>query len=64
MAIEAHETRHWVRGFDCGYGGPFKALSLADYFQEAAGDHATNGMVDEWIDQTEERVWFLRQTSR
>lgn len=31
---------------------------------EAAGDHATNGMVDEWIDGAEERVWFLRQTSR
>lgn len=25
-----------VRGFDCGYGGAFKALSLANFFQEAA----------------------------
>jgi starvation-inducible DNA-binding protein len=29
---------------------------------EAAGDHATNGIVDDWIDQAEERVWFLGQT--
>lgn len=29
---------------------------------EAAGDHATNGIVDDWIDQGEERVWFLTQT--
>ena len=29
-----------VRGFDCGYGGPFKPLSLANYFQEVAGEHA------------------------
>jgi starvation-inducible DNA-binding protein len=28
---------------------------------EAAGDHATNGVVDDWIDQAEERVWFLSQ---
>lgn len=29
---------------------------------EQAGDNATNGMVDDWIDQAEERVWFLTQT--
>src|SRR5690606_839953 len=28
---------------------------------EEAGDHATNGVVDDWIDQAEERVWFLAQ---
>ncbi|TCD04840.1 DNA starvation/stationary phase protection protein [Erythrobacteraceae bacterium CFH 75059] len=27
-----------------------------------ADDHATNGMVDDWIDQTEERIWFLSQS--
>jgi len=31
---------------------------------EAAGDNATNGIVDEWIDFAEERVWFLNQTSK
>lgn len=29
---------------------------------EEAGDHATNGIVDDWIDEAEERVWFLSQT--
>lgn len=29
-----------MRGYDCGYGGSFRPLSIANYFQEAAGDHA------------------------
>ncbi|HET7838159.1 MAG TPA: acyl-ACP thioesterase domain-containing protein [Rectinemataceae bacterium] len=29
-----------VRGFDCGYGGPLRLLSLANFFQETAGEHA------------------------
>ena len=29
---------------------------------EEASDYATGGTVDEWIDQTEERIWFLSQT--
>jgi len=29
---------------------------------EEAGDNATSGIVDDWIDQTEERIWFLSQT--
>lgn len=28
---------------------------------EEAGDNATNGLVDDWIDQAEERVWFLTE---
>ena len=28
---------------------------------EEAGDHATNGIADDWIDQAEERVWFLSE---
>ena len=31
---------------------------------EEAGDNATSGIVDDWIDQTEERIWFLNQTSK
>ncbi len=31
---------------------------------EEAGDNATSGVVDEWTDFAEERVWFLRQTTR
>ena len=29
---------------------------------EEAGDNATNGLVDDWIDEAEERVWFLSET--
>ena len=28
-----------------------------------AGDNATDGMLDDWTDQAEERVWFLTQTA-
>ena len=31
---------------------------------ESVGDNATSGIVDDWIDQCEERVWFLNQTSK
>lgn len=31
---------------------------------EEAGDNATSGVVDEWTDFAEERVWFLRQSLR
>lgn len=31
---------------------------------EEAGDNATSGVVDEWTDFAEERVWFLRQELR
>jgi acyl-ACP thioesterase len=40
MDMKTDDTHHIVRGYDCGYGGSFKPLSLANYFQEAAGDHA------------------------
>ncbi|QZH73971.1 MAG: DNA starvation/stationary phase protection protein [Erythrobacter sp.] len=29
---------------------------------EAAGDNATDGMIDDWTDMAEERVWFLEST--
>ena len=31
---------------------------------EAAGDTATSSLADEWIDQAEERAWFLFEASR
>ncbi|MBX7513512.1 DNA starvation/stationary phase protection protein [Qipengyuania sp. GH38] len=31
---------------------------------EAVGDNATSGIVDDWIDECEERIWFLNQTSK
>jgi len=27
---------------------------------EAAGDNATDGLLDDWTDQAEQRVWFLK----
>lgn len=29
---------------------------------EEAGDNATSGIVDDWTDQAEERIWFLTET--
>lgn len=40
MLEQAFETEYRVRGYDCGYGGSLKPLALANFFQEAAGDHA------------------------
>ena len=40
MPISALELHFTIRGFDCGYGGPLRVLSLADMLQEAAGVHA------------------------
>ena len=31
---------------------------------EKVGDNATSGIVDDWIDQCEERIWFLGQTAK
>ena len=31
---------------------------------EEAGDNATSGVVDDWIDECDERIWFLNQTSK
>lgn len=39
----------------------FKALKDA---AEEAGDNATSALVDEWQDEAERRVWFLRQALR
>ncbi|GGC32008.1 DNA starvation/stationary phase protection protein [Novosphingobium marinum] len=29
-----------------------------------AGDNATDGLIDDWTDEAEERVWFLSQITR
>ena len=31
---------------------------------EEAGDNVTSFVVDDWIDECEERIWFLNQTSK
>jgi starvation-inducible DNA-binding protein len=39
-------------------------LSEVKEAAEQAGDSATSGLVDDWIDAAEERVWFLSETLR
>lgn len=45
-------------------------LSLVETFRAVkqaatdAGDNATEGIVDDWTDQAEERAWFLFEASR
>ena len=38
--IVPHVVEYEVRGFDCGYGGPLRPLSMANFLQEAAAGHA------------------------
>ncbi len=39
-----------------------KRLKDMKELAEKAGDNATDGLLDDWTDQAEERVWFLTQT--
>ncbi|WP_164115227.1 DNA starvation/stationary phase protection protein [Sphingorhabdus sp. Alg239-R122] len=39
-----------------------KALKDTKELAEAAGDNATDGLIDDWTDQAEQRAWFLRET--
>ncbi|WP_271078638.1 Dps family protein [Aurantiacibacter sp. MUD61] len=38
------------------------ALKALKKHAEAAGDNATDGLLDDWTDMAEERVWFLSST--
>jgi len=40
MPVPVLELTFLIRGYDCGYGGPLRVLSLTDMLQEAAGVHA------------------------
>ena len=40
------------------------ALRDAKTAAEAAGDNATDGLLDDWTDQAEERAWFLFEAGR
>jgi len=59
MSIQPFETRHKVWGYDCGYGGPFSPLAMADYFQEIAGDHAATLGVGMGSMFLQGRTWML-----
>lgn len=39
-----------------------KALKDAKDLAEEAGDNATDGLLDDWTDQAEQRAWFLAAT--
>ncbi|WP_299329596.1 DNA starvation/stationary phase protection protein [Parasphingopyxis sp.] len=41
-----------------------EALREAKAAAEAAGDNATDGLLDDWTDQAEERAWFLFEAGR
>ncbi len=41
-----------------------EALRAAKEAAEAAGDNATDGLIDEWTDQAEQRAWFLFEAGR
>ena len=41
-----------------------EALREASAICDEAGDTPTVGLIDDWIDQAEQRVWFLFETSR
>jgi starvation-inducible DNA-binding protein len=39
-----------------------KALKDAKELADKAGDNATDGLLDDWTDQAEQRAWFLAAT--
>jgi starvation-inducible DNA-binding protein len=39
-----------------------KALKEAKELTEEAGDNATDGLLDDWTDEAEQRAWFLTAT--
>jgi starvation-inducible DNA-binding protein len=41
-----------------------ETLREAKEAAEAAGDNATDGLLDDWTDQAEERAWFLFEAGR
>jgi starvation-inducible DNA-binding protein len=38
------------------------SLKAIKALADDAGDNATDGLIDDWTDQAEQRVWFLTQT--
>jgi starvation-inducible DNA-binding protein len=57
--VAAHAMLTTLRDDNQALVASLKALKqLAD----DAGDNATDGLLDDWTDQAEQRVWFLTQT--
>ena len=53
-----------VRELEADNGILHERLVTLKEAAEAASDHATSALVDEWLDACEERRWFLRQTAK
>ena len=52
---------------NCVANGRIRAAGIFDeiWIQPAAGDagdNATDGIIDDWTDQCQQRIWFLKQT--
>jgi len=41
-----------------------EALRAAKAAATEAGDNATEGIIDDWTDEAEERAWFLFEAGR
>ncbi len=54
--LSAEEMIAELRDDNAGLVTRLKALKE---HADKAGDNATDGMIDDWTDQAEERVWFL-----
>jgi starvation-inducible DNA-binding protein len=58
-ALSAEKMVAQLRDDNAALVGRFKAIKA---LAGEAGDNATEGLVDDWTDQAERRVWFLAQT--
>ena len=59
VKVSANDMLRELRDDNAALIGQLKALK--DMCEQAA-DNATDGLVDDWTDQAEQRVWFLDQT--
>ena len=58
-ALDAAAMIHELIADNETYLGDLRATKEA---ASAAGDNATDGVIDDWTDQCEQRIWFLKQT--
>ncbi|KWV91935.1 Dps family protein [Erythrobacter sp. YT30] len=56
VSLSAEEMIRELRDDNANMVSRLKAMKET---AEAAGDNATDGLIDDWTDMAEERVWFL-----
>ena len=56
VSLSAEEMIRELRDDNANMVARLKAMKET---AEAAGDNATDGLIDDWTDMAEERVWFL-----